>query len=50
MPASIVGIPVNTIAPNVFAGTSVQILYLPDTIMELGENATGTAEVRFIGL
>ena len=49
VPASIAGIPVNAVGPNAFAGTSVQILYLPDTIRELGENATGTADVRFIG-
>lgn len=49
VPASIAGIPVNAIGPNAFADTSVQILNLPDTIRELGENATGTADVRFIG-
>ncbi len=49
VPASIGGIPVNAIGPNAFAGTTVQILYLPDTIMELGENATGDADVFFIG-
>ena len=49
VPSSIAGIPVNAIGPGAFANTSVQILYLPDTIRELGENATGTADVRFIG-
>jgi len=49
VPSSIAGIPVNAVGPDAFAGTSVQILYLPDTIRELGENATGTADVRFIG-
>jgi hypothetical protein len=49
VPASIAGIPVNAVGPNAFAGTGVQILYLPDTVRELGENATGNADVRFIG-
>lgn len=49
VPASIAGIPVNAIGPNAFAGTTVQILHLPDTITELGENATGEASVTFMG-
>ena len=49
VPSAIAGIPVNGIASEAFAGTNVQILYLPETIMNLGENATGNAEVRFTG-
>ena len=48
VPASIGGIPVNAIGPGAFAGTSVQVLHLPDTIREIGENGTGDADVTFM--
>lgn len=47
VPASIAGIPVNTIAPGAFANSSASVINLPDTIMEVQEGATGTAEVIF---
>ena len=49
VPASIAGYPVNAIAPGAFAGTDVEVIYLPDTIMVVGEGGTGTARVVYAG-
>lgn len=48
VPASIAGIPVNAIGPGAFVGTTVEVLYLPNTIMYIAEGATGTARVVFL--
>lgn len=47
IPNSIAGYPVNAIADGAFKDTTVKTLYLPDTIMYVGEEATGTATVIF---
>ena len=48
IPAGIAGIPVNAIGPNAFAGSGVQIIFIPDTVREIAENAVGDAEVRLV--
>lgn len=49
VPNSIAGIPVNAIASGAFEGTTVEVLYLPDTIMHIGEGGTGSARVIYEG-
>ena len=49
VPSSIAGYPVNAIAPGAFAGTTVEIIHLPDTIMVVGEGGTGSASVIYSG-
>lgn len=46
VPASIAGIPVNTIAPGAFDGTPVTKLYLPDTITSY-ESGSSQIEIVF---
>lgn len=47
IPNFIAGDPVNAIGDNAFADSTVKILYLPDTIMEIGNNGTGSAQVVY---
>ena len=47
VPSSIAGVPVNAIAPGAFEGTSAETIYLPDTIMAVGEGGAGGATVVF---
>lgn len=49
VPNNIAGIPVNAIASGAFEGTTVEVLYLPDTIMHIGEGGTGSARVIYEG-
>lgn len=49
VPSSIAGIPVNTIGPNAFVDTGVEIIYLPDTVRDIGEHGAGNAIVLHIG-
>ena len=49
IPNNIAGIPVNAIAPGAFKGTTVEVLYLPDTIMSIGEGGNGNARVIYEG-
>ncbi len=49
VPNNIAGIPVNAIAPGAFKGTTVEVLYLPDTIMSIGEGGNGNARVIYEG-
>lgn len=49
VPASIAGYPVNRIGPGAFEGTGVEVIYLPDTIMEVSEGGTGSARVVYAG-
>ena len=49
VPSNIAGIPVNTIGPNAFVDTGVEIIYLPDTVRDIGEHGAGNAIVLHIG-
>ena len=49
IPNNIAGIPVNAIAPGAFKGTTVEVLYLPDTIMSIGDGGNGNARVIYEG-
>lgn len=47
VPERIAGYPVNAIADGAFKDTGIETLYLPDTIMYVGEGSAGAATVMF---
>ena len=47
VPDNIAGVPVNAIAPGAFAGTNVEVLYLPETVVFVGDGGAGTAKVEY---
>lgn len=49
VPRFIVGMPVNTIAAGAFADSDVAVIYLPDSVTTIEDNAAGNAQIVFEG-